>query len=171
MCGVCLAGGWWCVAVVFLWVDGLLGHAACVRHHNHRVLRLVVGGVWLTRSVWGALVHCWVSGMAHGCCSWPGCRWLSRCVVVGCGVGVLCENWIVDASNLFFLYFVWFILVLSCMCCVWWGSVAFVVVCCRGARWMPGHITPMKDVEGRDSPRGVVNQALIRGCPNGVTLP
>ena len=36
---------------------------------------------------------------------------------------------------------------------------------------MPGHITPMKDVEGRDSPRGVVNQALIRGCPNGVTLP
>jgi len=29
----------------------------------------------------------------------------------------------------------------------------------------------MKDVEGRDSPRGVVNQALIRGCPNGVTLP
>ena len=27
----------------------------------------------------------------------------------------------------------------------------------------------MKDVGGRDSPRGVVNQAVIRGCPNGET--
>ena len=27
----------------------------------------------------------------------------------------------------------------------------------------------MKDVGGRDSPRGVVNQALIRGFPNGET--
>ena len=96
-------------------------------------------------------------------------------MVVACGVGVLCENWIVDASNLFFFVFC---LVYSCsvvhaVFCVCGGvkCCLFVVVCCRGARWMPGHITPMKDVEGRDSPRGVVNQALIRGCPNGVTLP
>lgn len=34
-----------------------------------------------------------------------------------CGVWVLCENWIVDASNLFFLYFVWFILAPSRMRC------------------------------------------------------
>lgn len=39
----------------------------------------------------------------------------------------------------------------------------------KGARWMPWHDKPMKDVEGRDSPRGVVNRALIRGCPNGET--
>jgi hypothetical protein len=34
---------------------------------------------------------------------------------------------------------------------------------------MSGHQEPMKDVGGRDSPRGVVNRAVIRGCPNGVT--
>jgi hypothetical protein len=39
----------------------------------------------------------------------------------------------------------------------------------KGARWMPGHQEPMKDVGGRDSPRGAVNQAVIRGCPNGET--
>ena len=39
----------------------------------------------------------------------------------------------------------------------------------KGARWMPWHQEPMKDVGGRDSPRGVVNQALIRGFPNGET--
>lgn len=39
----------------------------------------------------------------------------------------------------------------------------------KGARWMPWHQEPMKDVGGHDRPRGVVNQALIRGCPNGET--
>lgn len=39
----------------------------------------------------------------------------------------------------------------------------------KGARWMPWHQEPMKDVGGHDSPRGVVNQALIRGFPNGET--
>ena len=34
---------------------------------------------------------------------------------------------------------------------------------------MPGHQEPMKDVGDRDSPRGVVNRAVIRGCPNGET--
>ena len=34
---------------------------------------------------------------------------------------------------------------------------------------MPGHQEPMKDVGDRDRPRGVVNQAVIRGCPNGET--
>jgi hypothetical protein len=47
------------------------------------------------------------------------------------------------------------------------------VGCCgevvEGAWWMSGHQGPMKDVGGRDSPRGVVNRAVIRGCPNGVT--
>lgn len=39
----------------------------------------------------------------------------------------------------------------------------------KGARWMPWHQEPMKDVGGHDRPRGAVNQALIRGCPNGET--
>ncbi len=39
----------------------------------------------------------------------------------------------------------------------------------KGARWMPWHQEPMKDVGGHDSPRGAVNQALIRGFPNGGT--
>src|SRR3954462_10487066 len=39
----------------------------------------------------------------------------------------------------------------------------------KGARWMPWHQEPMKDVGGRDRPRGAVNQAVIRGCPNGET--
>ena len=45
----------------------------------------------------------------------------------------------------------------------------FVVKCFKGARWMPWHQEPMKDVGGRDRPRGAVNRALIRGCPNGGT--
>ena len=48
-------------------------------------------------------------------------------------------------------------------CCWCVGQVV------KGARWMPGHQEPMKDVGGRDRPRGAVNRAVIRGCPNGVT--
>ena len=39
----------------------------------------------------------------------------------------------------------------------------------KGTRWMPGHQEPMKDVGGCDKPRGAVNRAVIRGCPNGET--
>ena len=49
-----------------------------------------------------------------------------------------------------------------------------VVVCVfviKGAWWMPWHAEPMKDVKGCVKPRGVVNKALIRGCPNGETWP
>jgi hypothetical protein len=57
----------------------------------------------------------------------------------------------------------------------------FLVVCLRfvlivlcvqvfkGIRWMPWHQEPMKDVGACDKPRGVGNQTLIRGFPNGVT--
>lgn len=34
---------------------------------------------------------------------------------------------------------------------------------------MPWQLKPMKDVVGRDRPRGAVKRALIRGCPNGET--
>jgi hypothetical protein len=47
----------------------------------------------------------------------------------------------------------------------------FVVKCVRADVWMPWHRVPMKDVGGCDMPGGVVNQAVIPGCPNGVTWP
>ncbi len=34
---------------------------------------------------------------------------------------------------------------------------------------MPWQTGPMKDVVGRDRPRGAAERALIRGCPNGET--
>ena len=46
-----------------------------------------------------------------------------------------------------------------------WGLGVVV----KGVWWMPWHTGPMKDVGGRDRPRGAADQALIRGCPNGVT--
>ena len=39
----------------------------------------------------------------------------------------------------------------------------------KGARWMPWHQEPMKDVGACDKPRGVGNQTSIRGFPNGET--
>jgi hypothetical protein len=39
----------------------------------------------------------------------------------------------------------------------------------KGTRWMPWHQEPMKDVGACDKPRGVGNQTLIRGFPNGET--
>ena len=40
----------------------------------------------------------------------------------------------------------------------------------KGKRWMPWHREATKDVVGCEKPRGAASQALIRGCPNGVTL-
>ena len=39
----------------------------------------------------------------------------------------------------------------------------------KGARWMPWHQEPKKDVGICDKPRGVDNQTVIRGFPNGET--
>jgi hypothetical protein len=98
------------------------------------------------------VVRCWVSE-STAAVPWPvvggvgvsWCRscWLGVWVLWVVGGWLLFEIWIVDAS----------------IC----GQV------CKGARWMPWYQEPMKDVGGRDSPRGVVNRALIRGCPNGET--
>lgn len=49
---------------------------------------------------------------------------------------------------------------------LFWG-VLWVVV--KGVWWMPWQTVPMKDVWGRDRPRGVADRTLIRGFPNGVT--
>ena len=52
------------------------------------------------------------------------------------------------------------------------NRIAKVEICgqvTKGARWMPWHQEPMKDVGGCDKPRGAANRAVIRGCPNGET--
>jgi hypothetical protein len=92
---------------------------------------------------WVCRARCWVSeGAAVGRCSFgAGPSELVVCGVVG--GWLLFENCTVDAS----------------IC----GQVF------KGARWMPWHQEPMKDVGGRDRPRGAVNRAVIRGCPNGET--
>lgn len=54
----------------------------------------------------------------------------------------------------------------------WTRASCFVCLCVqvvKGARWMPWHQEPMKDVGGCDKPRGAANRALIRGFPNGGT--
>ncbi len=64
----------------------------------------------------------------------------------------------------------------------WWGCrpyvenytvdasiFIFVAQVFKGARWMPWHQEPKKDVGICDKPRGVDNQTLIRGFPNGET--
>ena len=45
----------------------------------------------------------------------------------------------------------------------------FVAQVYKGTRWMPWHQEPKKDVGICDKPRGVDNQTLIRGFPNGET--
>src|SRR3954451_20299454 len=84
--------------------------------------------------------RCWVSEGMNPSVAGPGKASREWCVTGGWS---LFENCTVDAS----------------IC----GQVF------KGARWMPWHQEPMKDVGGHDSPRGVVNQALIRGFPNGET--
>ena len=56
----------------------------------------------------------------------------------------------------------------SCSCL----RFVLIVLCVqvfKGIRWMPWHQEPMKDVGACDMPRGVGNQTLIRGFPNGET--
>ena len=45
----------------------------------------------------------------------------------------------------------------------------FVTQVFKGARWMPWYQEPKKDVGICDKPRGVDNQTVIRGFPNGET--
>jgi hypothetical protein len=107
------------------------------------------GGAASTASVWNVgwaglcRVRCWVLRVRECLRVWAGlvvgAPW--GCLVAG--DGSLFENCRVDAS----------------IC----GQVV------KGARWMPWHQEPMKDVGGRDRPRGAVNRAVIRGCPNGGT--
>ena len=94
-------------------------------------------------------------------------EFLSPCLLVimmvaGGGV-VLCENCIVDAKSFFCLiscvvlcvFFVWRTAI-ECSNPRVWGWCGWCV-CCKGARWMPGHVKPMKDVKGCVKPRGVAD--------------
>ena len=98
----------------------------------------------------GAWCGCWVSHTIN-------CGLLSPCllvmlVVAGGGV-VLCENCIVDAKSFFCLIS----FVLFCVCFSCGAPLDRWCVCCKGARWMPGHVKPMKDVKGCVKPRGVAD--------------
>ena len=102
-----------------------------------------------------------------GCGAWCGC-WVSHTIscgilrpcllvimmVAGGGV-VLCENCIVDAKSFFCLISCF----LCCFVCVFRVAHHQIgwCVCCKGARWMPGHVKPMKDVKGCVKPRGVAD--------------
>ena len=111
----------------------------------------------------GCLTRCWVlrvhASEASRPRAWPACAgwvWVvglawsrthgtgfcGRGRVVGCRPYV--ENYTVDAS-------------------------IFVAQVFKGARWMPWHQEPKKDVGICDKPRGVDNQTVIRGFPNGGT--
>lgn len=89
----------------------------------------------------------------YGCWGWVvGLAWSYTALVVGVGVIIwwgcrpYVENYTVDAS-----------------------IFIFVAQVFKGARWMPWHQEPKKDVGICDKPRGVDNQTLIRGFPNGET--
>src|SRR5207237_9186427 len=45
----------------------------------------------------------------------------------------------------------------------------FVLQATKSQRWMPWRLKPKKDVGDCEKPRGAVDQASIRGCPNGET--
>ena len=79
------------------------------------------------------------------CCPYRVCPVRGVCRrVSGVGFRPYVENYTVDAS-------------------------IFVNQVFKGARWMPWHQEPKKDVGICDKPRGVDNQTVIRGFPNGET--
>lgn len=107
----------WCGAVVVV----VFVVVVCVCSYFCVLVRCWVSGTtwlfWLITHV----VLCWCGWLCAGCASWDRV------------VGVLCENCIVDASNLYSLI-VLGVLFVTC--------VLFV----KGTRWMPWHYEPMKDV-------------------------
>lgn len=175
-CGV---GGQWCGACC--WVPGPPGPLSGVVFRSRRP-----GPVLCGVGVWGGVVwwfENWrVDASMNGVPLWgvPGVfvlLILSNRSVPACRVGA----WIVFASVLVSRPHCWcgWCLddLISCrrvFQCRWHGPVAplfcgvggFVAM---GVWWMPWQAVPMKDVWGRDRPRGAADRALIRGCPNGVT--
>ena len=89
-------------------------------------------------------------GRASAACEPPAAFLCWGACLVGAGLGGGCrayvENSTVDASILVFVHQVF-----------------------KGTWWMPWHQEPKKDVGICDKPRGVDNQTVIRGFPNGET--
>ena len=99
--------------------------------------------------------------------AWP----VGLCVRGGC---LFFENCTVDASILIrdasrFLGGVPLLVVVIVLVLCWLEYQGCVFEVFKGTRWMPWHQEPMKDVGACDMPRGVGNQTLIRGFPNGGT--
>ena len=91
----------------------------------------------------GMLLGVWGNIVCSCCCGIPP---TDGRVLVVVGVGcVLCENCIVDASILFFVYFVLFVECLQFVV-VRVCEAAVVLFCVTGVWWMPWHAGPMKDV-------------------------
>ena len=140
---------------------------------KHQHVNFLLCGAW-----WGfaASAHCWVLRGQRPAPLWGwgfllvgGPAHAAPCGCGGGGVRVVVENCTVDAS-----IFVLCCVLSNCFVPVGRDCVRDDVGWCvgqvvKGARWMPGHQEPMKDVGGCDIPRGVANRAVIRGCPNGVT--
>jgi hypothetical protein len=53
----------------------------------------------------------------------------------------------------------------------WIASASIYCQVTKGLRWMPWRQEPMKDASDCEKPRGAVERAEIRGCPNGETRP
>ena len=101
--------------------------------------------------LWGLLkggtsvIWCWSFG---GCCEYWFC-------LSGWGCGKWRLGWVVGFRPYFENYTV--------------DASIFVSQVFKGARWMPWYQEPKKDVGICDKPRGVDNQTVIRGFPNGET--
>jgi hypothetical protein len=138
-------------------------------------------------SFWGCLVDVVSVVPAHGL-SRTRCRVCSLGVRVVGVTGLLFGNCIVDASILWigafgfrFALAISYDLNLARMPSGVWFLVLSIVdrahvnvdhVCgqvFKGARWMPWHWEPMKDVGICDKPGGVDNRTLRPGFPNGET--
>ncbi len=120
--------------------------------------------------------------VSRGGCSWVE-RWLfgagwSVCVSEYClllvfagGVERVCGGWLCGWARCWVVR-AWLLLRVVCLRLLVENCTVDASICgqvFKGARWMPWYQEPMKDVGGRDSPRGVVNRAVIRGFPNGGT--
>ena len=106
---------------------------------------------------------CGVGGAVGFWACWPG--WLSGCGfwLVSGFLGWLVVFCIVVRVSVMLVFFVLVFVLLVIL--------LFGFVVCKGVRWMPWYQGPMKGVVDCDMPRGVVERALIRGCPNGGTQP
>lgn len=95
-------------------------------------------------------------------------------LIIVCGGGLLVVGPVWQANCCCSVWVVVGVCVISAGCCPYVENYTvdasiFVAQVFKGARWMPWHQEPKKDVGICDKPRGVDNQTVIRGFPNGET--